>query len=256
MAEDGQFSEGWQARLGAGYDGLQKFKSVHDLAKSYAELERMKGAPGEGATPEQIARWDDMLGVPTDESGYQLRDAVGVQEGEGWDEDLEKVVTKVARENHVPPAALQSIVKAQAEYERQQAAARATEAAHALEERQQELKSFWGHEYEARLGAARNALPALAQEFGLDLAGAEAQAALSSTFVVKLLHRVASLTASDDALGGKLPPGSGGMLTRDEATRIMTDAAHPQNAAYRRGDIDVCNAVHGAFGRRFQRPPV
>lgn len=251
VTPDGELSEGWQARLGAGYDGLGKFKSVADMAKSYASLERMKGAPGEGAAPEEVARWDEMLGVPKDGTGYGLRAAVGVAEGEGWDEVLEEAVVKAARENHVPKAALQAIVKVQADYEREQAGRQAEVQARAIEEGRQALMGFWGGEYEKRIGMAKSALPALAQEFGLDLDGAEAQAALSSPFVVKLLHRVATLTASDSALGGSLPAGSGAAMSREDAVKVMTDPTHPQHAAYVRGDVDVCHAVDGAFGRKF-----
>lgn len=63
--------------------------------------------------------------MPADESGYQLRDAVGVQEGEGWDDELEKVVAKAAHELMCH----RRLVRAQAEYERQQAAVQATESA-------------------------------------------------------------------------------------------------------------------------------
>lgn len=45
------------------------------LLKSYLELERMlsrRAAPGPDASPEEIARWRKMLGVPDSPDGYQI----------------------------------------------------------------------------------------------------------------------------------------------------------------------------------------
>lgn len=74
LGEDGGFVPDWYARfdeLKGMEKSLSKFKTPEALAKSYAELERLRHYPGV-ENEEQMARFRRMAGLPESEEDYRL----------------------------------------------------------------------------------------------------------------------------------------------------------------------------------------
>ena len=74
LGEDGGFAPDWYARfdeLKGMEKYLSKFKTPEALAKSYAELERLRRYPGV-ENEEQMARFRRLAGLPESEEEYRL----------------------------------------------------------------------------------------------------------------------------------------------------------------------------------------
>jgi hypothetical protein len=119
--EDGSLDPAWIDRLPddiKGSDSLKPISTIIDLAKNYVHTKSMVGkkleAPGENATPEQIAAWRKTVGAPENPDGYypegtkSLRPEV-VPEGL-WDANNEKAFIELAHKHHLPPAAVKEIL--------------------------------------------------------------------------------------------------------------------------------------------------
>ncbi len=174
VKDDGTFSEGWLDRLPEdlrGHAALKSLPSITDLAKSYVHTKGMVGkkleAPGEGATPEQLAAWRKTVGAPETPEGY-LGDAKtlrpeGIPENL-WDAEGEKAFLALAHKHHLPPAAVKDILNhyghsfTQGLEKNQQA-----EAAH-IQAELGKLKGEWKDQFDANLQLAARA----AKTAGLD----------------------------------------------------------------------------------------
>lgn len=174
--EGGKFSEGWLDKLPEelrGEASLKVVDSVGNLAKSYVATKKMVGkkleAPGEGATPEQIAEWRKVVGAPDKPEGYYSDTVKSFRPenvpAEFWDEGSEKkFIAEVAHKHHLSPAAVKDILKFQGDITAQAVsksgegleAARAAEAA--------TLRKEWGADFDANAALARR----VAQTVGLN----------------------------------------------------------------------------------------
>src|SRR6185503_523723 len=117
---DGAFNDGWLERLPEtlrGNASLKVLGSLPDLARSYVETKAMIGrrleAPGEKATPEQIAAWRKTVGAPDKPEGY-AGSAGSVRPDsipqEMWDAAGEKKFLALAHRHHLPAAAVRDII--------------------------------------------------------------------------------------------------------------------------------------------------
>lgn len=116
----GTFAPGWVERLPQDLRGnasLTVVPSIEALAKSYVETKSLVGkkleAPGEGATPEQVAAWRKTLGAPEKPEGY-LGDAKTLRPEalpeNMWNPDVEKGFLAIAHKHHLTPAAVKEII--------------------------------------------------------------------------------------------------------------------------------------------------
>ncbi|SEH99686.1 hypothetical protein [Akkermansia glycaniphila] len=246
---DGSFVDGWHNQFGEEYAGLGKFKSAADLAKSYRHLEsKQPHVPGEGATPEEVARWRGLAGVPENADGYGLKKPDNLPAGVEWNDEQVKVLADVAHQHHVPKAALQAMLDKQVELERVAAEKQVAEQAAEQEKRVNELKGSWGNEFAAKMQSAGQAWSQMAGRLGLDENSDEAMALRNNTAFVKIMHHVAQFM-QDDGRKSIGTPGSqgGGAIGKERAMRIITDESDPLHDDYIKGEPGVTALVRAGL---------
>ena len=110
LGEDGGFAPDWYARfdeLKGMEKSLSKFKTPEALAKSYAELERLRRYPGV-ENEEQMARFRRLAGLPESEEEYRLERPESTPESE-WNADLAERMARTAYRYGVPPEAMNAL---------------------------------------------------------------------------------------------------------------------------------------------------
>lgn len=133
---------------------LSKFKSVPDLAKSYAESEKLLGRsiriPDEKATPEERAAFNQKLGVPEKPEGYEFKRPDGVP----IDENLEASFRKFAHERGISKATAEGLY----DWFVEQAQGLIENAGAQSEKWQNELRNEWGYAFDRNVKLASHAL--------------------------------------------------------------------------------------------------
>lgn len=141
---------------------LKNFKSVQDFAKSYSEQRKMIGSmvkiPGEDATPEELDKFFQKIGKPTDAAGYEL--SKELPEGLTLNEDMYNEFGQVALESNLTKGQVSKLYewynnKTAALYQevaQQQQAALQQE----IEQGVSDLKKEWGSEYKENIQVAVN----------------------------------------------------------------------------------------------------
>lgn len=175
IQEDGSFAPNWIERLPEDIRGeasLRVVPSVADLAKSYVATKKLVGtkleAPGENATPEQIANWRKTVGAPETPEGYIPEGAKTLRPDSIpenlWNTEAEKGFLALAHKHHLPPAAVKEIL----EYHAQNVGAALTQSqaqeGEVLKAEGAKLRQAWGTEYDTNLALAAR----VAQTVGLD----------------------------------------------------------------------------------------
>lgn len=217
VKDDGTFSEGWLDRLPDGLKGnaaLQVMPSLADLAKSYIETKSMVGkkleAPGEGATPEQLAAWRKVNGTPDTPEGY-LGDAKTLRPDsvpeELWDAENEKGFLAIAHKHHLNSAAVKDILGYYGQsmtkgLEQNKAA----ETAHLAGETTK-LKQAWGNEFDLNLGHAAKA----AKVAGLD---PETNPIFANSDVVQAFAKLGRMFGETPLVKGESASASGSITAR------------------------------------------
>lgn len=230
LAEDGAFTPEWYARfeeLKGAEKSLSKFKTPEALAKSYAELEKLRNYPGVDHE-EQMARFRQMAGLPDSEEEYRLERPESAAE-EDWNPELAERIARTAYRYGVPPEAMNALQETMT-----QACMEARE--QTLQEWQQRelgaessLQNEWGGSYERNMGKAVSTLQRLSAETGVDAEALLDNPMLGSNpDVIRLLYQASRLL--DEA-----PLHHSGAMTpepADEATRMESDPSHPLYEAY------------------------
>jgi hypothetical protein len=239
VKDDGSFSEGWLDRLPdnlKGHAALQVLPSLTDLAKSYVETKSMVGkkleAPGENATPEQLAAWRKVLGAPDAPEGY-LGDAKSLRPESVpealWDAGNEKEFLALAHKHNLPPAAVKDILgfygQSMTKGMEQNSAA---EAAHLTAETAK-LKQAWGNEFDNNLGLASRA----AKVAGLDPA---TNPIFGSSEVVEAFAKLGRMFNETSLVTGEQSSASGSITSR------ITEIQDPKSTAM------VAREYRGEFG--------
>lgn len=101
----------YQKQLGAKFDkAMSTDELVPSVLKSYAELEKFKGLPAEGATEQQIAQYRKLNGVPETADGYNL---VGNEalKALGVDEKTAKAYETAFHGANLTPAQVNQVIK-------------------------------------------------------------------------------------------------------------------------------------------------
>lgn len=242
-AEDGTLSEGWQDKLPdelKGNASLKTINSVPLLAKAFAETKAMVGkrleAPGEGATPEQVAAWRKTVGAPETPEGY-LGDAKTLKPetlpDEAWDTEGEKEFLALAHKHHLTPSAVKdilglhggSLMKAIQQSKADEGASVQAEIA--------TLKKDWGGDYERNISQAAQ----VAKMMGLDPA---ANPIFASADVVKAFSRMAGLLSEDKLVAG-------GASVASTITGRISDITDPKSQS------QIAREYRGEFGPQRQQ---
>ena len=169
LGEDGGFAPDWYARfdeLKGMEKSLSKFKTPEALAKSYAELERLRRYPGV-ENEEQMARFRRLAGLPESEEEYRLERPESTPESE-WNAGLAERMARTAYRYGVPPEAMNALQETMAQaYD--EAREHMEDARMEMEmQAEQSLQQEWGANYERNMGRAAAVLRRLASETGVD----------------------------------------------------------------------------------------
>lgn len=171
---DGALNEKWIDQLPEnlrGEDSLRVIKSIPDLAGSYVATKAMVGkrleAPGEGATPEQIAAWRKTVGAPEKPEGYYSDDLKTYRPDNIpeslWNQETEKGFMAVAHKHHLPPGAVKEIMKFYGDTIAGDLRKSVEQQNTVLQAESDKLRKTWGGEFDTNLALAKR----VAQTVGL-----------------------------------------------------------------------------------------
>lgn len=230
LGEDGGFVPDWYARfdeLKGMEKSLSKFKTPEALAKSYAELERLRHYPGV-ENEEQMARFRRMAGLPESEEDYRLERPESTPESE-WNAGLAERMARTAYRYGVPPEAMNALQETMAQAYEEAREQMADSRMEMETQAEQSLQQEWGANYERNMGRATAALQRLASETGVDADALLDNPGLGSNpDVIRLLYQASRLL--DEA-----PLHHSGAATSspaEEAMRMESDPSHPLYEAY------------------------
>lgn len=227
---DGAFSPEWYAR----FDELQpfaatlaKFRRPEALAKSYANLERLRGYPGSPSSP-RMAAFRQAVGLPDSPQEFSLTRPADTPD-EIWDDALAASMAQVAYEHGVPAPAMSALCEHYAHSGRM-----ALQAAHlaqqeAVQQAESDLRADWGSKFEDNMAAVGNVLRTLGSRAGVDVATLMDNPALraDADFARLMLAAASMVDEAPMHAGAPVNP-------RDEAHRIAHDPTHPLHEAYMR----------------------
>lgn len=239
IAEDGTFGADWLNKLPENLRGeasLKVMPSFTKLAESYVETKRMVGkkleAPGENATPEQVANWRKTVGAPEKPEGY-LGDAKTLRPDsvpeEYWNPEGEKAFLALAHKHHLPAAAVKDIIAFQANVTQEQLKKSGETETSVLAEQGTKLKEAWGQEYDKNLSLAAR----MAKTVGLDPA---THPAFTSAEVVQAFAKMGKLLSED-----KLVTGGTDSINGSIAGRVQ-DITDPKSSS------QLAREYRGEFG--------
>lgn len=227
---------------------LAKFRRPEALAKSYANLERLKGYPGV-EDPRRMAAFRLSVGLPDKAEDYTLSRPEGAPP-EIWDERLASSLSQVAYEYGVPAQAMAALSEKYAQESAQylQASQQAEQAA--IEHADAALQEEWGAQYEDNMRTIGDFLLHMGQQTGVDVQNLVENPALrANPDFARLMLATAGLMQE-----APLHTGNQGD-SREEAHRMVHDPSHPLHEAYMRTNHPqhrYANEQYDrlAFGRR------
>ena len=206
---------------------VQVEKTPEALAKSYAELERLRHYPGV-ENEEQMARFRRMAGLPESEEDYRLERPESTPESE-WNAGLAERMARTAYRYGVPPEAMNALQETMAQAYEEAREQMADSRMEMETQAEQSLQQEWGANYERNMGRATAALQRLASETGVDADALLDNPGLGSNpDVIRLLYQASRLL--DEA-----PLHHSGAATpspAEEAMRMESDPSHPLYEAY------------------------
>lgn len=230
LGEDGGFVPDWYARfdeLKGMEKSLSKFKTPEALAKSYAELERLRHYPGV-ENEEQMARFPPsgrLAGI----GGRLPPGTSGVHAGKRVECRARRTHGRTAYRYGVPPEAMNALQETMAQAYEEAREQMADSRMEMETQAEQSLQQEWGANYERNMGRATAALQRLASETGVDVDALLDNPGLGSNpDVIRLLYQASRLL--DEA-----PLHHSGAATpspAEEAMRMESDPSHPLYEAY------------------------
>lgn len=206
---------------------LAKFKRPEALAKSYANLERMKGYP-DVADARRMATFRAMVGLPATAEEYSLPRPEDTPD-EAWDDQLAAALAQVAYEYGIPSRAMEALTQRYAGESRHMLEACHAAEQQALQQADAELQAEWGRSYEDNMRTIGDFMMHLGRESGVDVQGLVENPALrANADFARLMLAAASMLQEAPLRSGS--PTNG----KDEARRIAHDPTHPLHEAYMR----------------------
>lgn len=216
---------------------LGRFPNITELTRSYVHARTKLGErpalPGEGATPEQVKAWRELVGVPESPDGYGLKKPEKLPEGVEYNEDMDKEFAAFAHQNNIPPGTVNAL--------REWFYGKTGEGVKAIQEREdamwkdhiakqeKELRDAWGADTEVRFAKAMQA----ARTFGLP-EGKPVD--WSPKDVLMALEKASAMLGEDKLVTAT--GGAGGKHPQQAAMEVM-DPANPDRTA---------RAYRGEFG--------
>lgn len=230
MDDQGAFAPEWYKRFAelAPYaTTLAKFRRPEALAKSYANLERLKGYPGTGDT-RRMEAFRLAVGLPEKAEEFHLVRPDNTPD-EVWDDALASGMARVAYEYGVPAEAMQALTAHYASESGRMLKAYQDANQEAIEQADAQLQQEWGSHYEDNMHSIGAFLTRMGEQAGVDVAALmESPALRANADFAKLMLAAAGLM-QEAPLHTGAPADSAA-----EARRIASDPTHPLYEAYMR----------------------
>lgn len=230
LNDDGAFAPGWFTRfeeLQPFAATLSKFQRPEALAKSYANLEKLRGYP-DTADAARMAAFRASVGLPPKAEEFTLERPQNTPD-ELWDENLVNQLSGVAYEYGVPPKAMAALAERYTAENRRFLERCQQENAEAVARADATLQQDWGSAYEQNMQTIERFLHTMGERAGVNVQQlAENPALRANPDFARLMLEAAGLM--DEA------PLHTGQQTdqKKEAHRIAHDPTHPLHEAYMR----------------------
>ncbi|MEO6103592.1 MAG: hypothetical protein ABIP44_08140, partial [Pseudoxanthomonas sp.] len=241
---DGTFTDGWTSRLpeelGEYRNGLAKFKTVADFARSYQGLEQKLGSkanlvavPTEKSTPQEMASYRKALGIPENPGDYKLETGP-LPEGFQVDEHKMAQFSQLAHKLNIPPSAAKELLAYDIQRERARNEVLGQMALEKLEQGRQVLQQTFGQNYDAHIELAVKA----AKTVGVNVQSP----GFTDPQVVIAFSRLAQKISDDQFV---TPSGQAGshLSGAARAKDIQSNKSNPDHEKYRSGDRDTIALV-------------
>ncbi|MBQ9096429.1 MAG: hypothetical protein IJY53_08840 [Akkermansia sp.] len=227
---DGAFAPQWFARfeeLQPYAATLSKFRRPEALAKSYANLEKLRGYPASPDSP-RMAAFRQAVGLPESAQEFSLTRPADTPD-EIWDDSLAASLAQVAYEHGVPAPAMAALCEHYAQEGRLALQAAHVAQQEAVEQAESDLRADWGARFDSNMNAVGTVLQTLGNRAGVDVATLMENPALraNADFARLMLAAASMVEEAPLHTGSPVNP-------RDEAYRIAHDPAHPLHEAYMR----------------------
>lgn len=230
MTDAGDFTPNWFARfadLQPYATTLAKFKRPEALAKSYANLERMKGYPDVEDT-RRMAAFRAAVGLPASAEEYTIARPENTPD-EAWDDQLAAALSQVAYEYGIPSRAMEALTQRYAGESRHMLEACHAAEQQAIRQADAELQAEWGRSYDANMHTIGHFLSQLGHQAGVDIQNLAENPALRANADFARLMLAAASMLQEAPLHTGSPTNA-----KDEAHRIVHDPTHPLHEAYMR----------------------
>lgn len=230
MTDAGDFSPNWYeqfADLQPYATTLAKFKRPEALAKSYANLERLKGYP-DVADARRMAAFREAVGLPATAEEYSLPRPEDTP-AEAWDDGLATALAQVAYEYGIPSRAMEALTQRYAGESRQMLEACHAAEQQAVQQADAELQADWGRRYEDNMRTIGDFMTHLGSQCGVNVQELVENPALRANADFARLMLAAATMLQEAPLHTGNPADD-----KNEAHRIAHDPAHPLHEAYMR----------------------
>jgi hypothetical protein len=225
---DGSFTDDWTSNLTGDYEAAAKtaerYKSVPELAKAVYHARQQLSSkderayvPNGSATDEEVAKYREALGIPSDAAEYKIERPEGIPD-EAWDDNLAASYGQLFHEQNIPPAAANALVAKHAEIEAQRAMAMEQQINDRREAGLEELRKEYGPDFQKQLDYARR----MAVTAGVDpnAEGFDSPAVVKALAYAGRNMREDSLVATGEVGGSS----DASALARE----IMNEPTHPE----------------------------
>ena len=230
MNAEGAFNPGWFTRfeeLQPHAATLSKFHRPEALAKSYANLEKLRGYP-DATDSARMAAFRAAMGLPEKAEDFMMERPQNTPD-EIWNEELVKQLSGVAYEYGVPPKALAALVERYTDEGRRYVERCHMQQNAAVEQADAALQQSWGPAYESNMNTIGAFLRTMGERAGINVEALMENPALrANPDFARLMLEAASLMEEAPLHTGKEPD------RKSEAHRIAHDPAHPLHEAYMR----------------------
>lgn len=230
MNAEGAFTPGWFTQfeeLQPYAATLSKFHRPEALAKSYANLEKLKGYP-DTADAARMAAFRAAVGLPSKADEFTMERPQDTPD-ELWNEELVRQLSGVAYEYGVPPKALNALAERYSSEGRRFMERCRMENAEAVARADAELQQSWGRAYEDNMNTIASFLNTMGERAGVNVQELVENPVLrANPDFARLMLEAASLMDEAPLHTGQQPDRKG------EAHRIAHDPSHPLHEAYMR----------------------
>jgi hypothetical protein len=251
VGEDGNFADNWTSKLpeelGDYRNGLAKFKTVADFAKSYQGLEQKLGSnakmvaiPDDKSKPEEVAEYRKAMGIPEKPEDYKLMPEKFPEGVTPWPKELIAPFETIAHKFNVPPAAMKAFMEENIRQHVMSTAAQGEMIQASLAKGREELQKKFGDKFEPTVKGATAAVT---------WAGEDPQShGFADPAVVRTIAFLRAKISEDTLVragaGGETGTTNTGPAL---AKQITTDKTHPDHAKYHEGDPDVVAKVRRLY---------